>query len=55
VRHPRKLLKKQPKVEQPKQLQPLPSVAIQRLIDEVRNDKDAPLHGYNRTYHRHNR
>ena len=31
----------------------LPSVAIQRLIDEVGVDK--PATGYNRTYHRHNR
>jgi len=33
------------------------SVALQRLIDEVRNDRDAdtPLSGYNRVYHRHNR
>jgi len=34
---------------------PLHSVALQRLIDEVRNDEDAPLTGYNRVYHRHNR
>lgn len=31
------------------------SPAIKRLIEEVRVDKEQPLHGYNRTYHRHNR
>jgi len=34
---------------------PLNSVAIQRIIDEIRAEKDAPLTGYNRVYHRHNR
>jgi hypothetical protein len=34
---------------------PLNSVAIQRIIDEVKVEKDAPLAGYNRTYSRHNR
>jgi len=33
----------------------LDSVALQRIIDEVRNNGDAPLTGYNRVYHRHNR
>jgi len=48
--------------EDPKQLPlaidltlPVKSVALQRIIDEVRNDKDQPLSGYNRVYHRHNR
>jgi len=31
------------------------SVALQRIIDEVRNNQDTPLSGYNRVYHRHNR
>jgi hypothetical protein len=61
-------LRKQPKVENLKQQAiplmhnsqlatdvPLHSVALQRLIDEVRNEKDAPLTGYNRVYNRHNR
>lgn len=30
-------------------------VAIQRLIDEVRADKEGTWGGYNRIYHRHNR
>jgi hypothetical protein len=30
------------------------SVALQRIIDEVRN-RDSKSTGYNRTYHRHNR
>jgi hypothetical protein len=48
-------VKKQPKVEKlPLQLPPLPSVAIQRIIDEVKLGDKAPT-GYNRTYHRHNR
>lgn len=34
---------------------PLDSVAIKRIIEEVRNDNDDPPRGYNRTYHRHNR
>jgi hypothetical protein len=33
-----------------------PSVALQRIIDEVKAPKDlGPWGGYNRTYHRHNR
>ena len=32
------------------------SVALQRLIDEVKNDGgELSLANYNRTYHRHNR
>ena len=31
------------------------SVALLRLIDEVRVGKDIRLDAYNRTYHRHNR
>lgn len=34
---------------------PLRSVAIERLIEEVRVDHEQPLAGYNRTYSRHNR
>jgi hypothetical protein len=36
---------------------PLPTipVAIQRLLDEVRNDESDQPTGYNRVYHRHNR
>lgn len=36
---------------------PLKSVALQRLVDEVRVEKDGgiPSTGYNRTYSRHNR
>ncbi len=34
---------------------PLRSVALQRIIDEVRAEKNRPLTGYNRVYHRHNR
>lgn len=31
------------------------SVAIQRLIDEVKVEKDSQPNAYNRVYHRHNR
>lgn len=31
------------------------SVAIKRLIEEVRNSDDTPTSSYNRTYSRHNR
>lgn len=34
---------------------PLHSVAIARLIEEVRVEKEGPPTGYNRTYSRHNR
>lgn len=34
---------------------PLRSVAIERLIEEVRVEKYGPPTGYNRTYSRHNR
>jgi hypothetical protein len=33
----------------------LSSVALRRIIEEVRSNEDAPLNGYNRVYHRHNR
>jgi hypothetical protein len=39
-------------------VQPFDSVALARLIDEVRNpgdDRVRNVAGYNRTYHRHNR
>jgi len=38
-------------------IQPLDSVALARLIEEVRNTGDEGLDAtaYNRTYHRHNR
>ena len=39
-------------------LQNFDSVALARLIEEVRNDGDSgiqPPTAYNRTYHRHNR
>lgn len=31
------------------------SPALQRLIEEVRTQEDAPPGGYDRVYHRHNR
>jgi hypothetical protein len=31
------------------------SVALKRLIDEVRLDKESSIGKYNRVYHRHNR
>jgi hypothetical protein len=34
---------------------PLSSVAIQRIIEEIKADKTEKLTGYNRVYHRHNR
>lgn len=34
---------------------PFASVALQRIIDEVRVEKEAGVVGYNRVYHRHNR
>jgi hypothetical protein len=34
---------------------PLRSVAIARLIEEVRNDEATPTRAYNRIYNRHNR
>lgn len=34
---------------------PKKSVAIQRLVDEVKDPKPSPGGGYNRVYHRHNR
>lgn len=36
-------------------VEPTSSVALKRLIEEVRVGKDEPRGGYNRTYHRHNR
>jgi hypothetical protein len=33
----------------------LDSVAIQRLVAEVRSEEPVVLSGYNRTYNRHNR
>jgi hypothetical protein len=34
---------------------PLRSVAIARLIEEIRNDEATPTRAYNRIYNRHNR
>ena len=31
------------------------SVALKRLIDEVKSNQQKPTGNYNRTYHRHNR
>ena len=33
----------------------LTSVALTRLVDEVRNGNSPVVEGYNRAYHRHNR
>ena len=33
----------------------LSSVALARLVDEVRNDEPTAVHSYDRTHNRHNR
>ena len=53
---PTKSRSKQAAVDQLKKLSvEAESVALRRLIDEVRVGEDIRLDAYNRTYHRHNR
>ena len=33
----------------------LSSVALRRLVEEVRNEEPSKVSGYHRSYHRHNR
>ena len=50
-----KPLPDEPERKEEKPEPPLDSVAIRRIIEEVRLEREQSITGYNRVYHRHNR